>query len=221
MPASRATSIIPTIAAAALAAFASRAHAIPVAIDFEALAHGVDVVFVPQYVEDGFVFTSSIDPDRANEAFASWGPQSDNWTGSAALFNTFDGFVTTLARADGGAFDLTSIDLAPAFADGGSGAAITFIGTRTDGSVVTRTATFGADLAASSVTFGTDFTALARVAWEQGEIPHQFDNVRLDDRSVAPIPEPAMPGMLLCGLAAALAMRRRRARRPTARSVRR
>jgi MYXO-CTERM domain-containing protein len=209
MRASRPLSIAAALGAATLATAASNVHAIPVLIDFDALGHGVDVVFVPQYLEDGFAFTSSIDPDRANEAFASWGPDSENWTGSAALFNTFDGFVTTFAREDGAAFDLTSIDLAPAFAAGGSGASITFIGTKIDGAVVTQTASFGADLAPATFTFGADFTALARVAWEQGEIPHQFDNfVTAVDGPTPPIPEPAAGLLMLAGVAATRLRRR-------------
>lgn len=210
MPAAR---LFAPVLVAAAVSLPTAATAIPLLIDFEALAHGVDVVFVPTYVEDGFVFTSNIDPDRANEAFAAWGPESDNWTGSAALFNTFDGFVTTLAREDGTAFDLTSIDLAPAFVDGGSGATITFIGTTSGGGTVVANAVFSPDLTPSTTyMFAPEFTDLVAVRWEQGEIPHQFDNLRVDAGGTPVIPEPATAAMLLAGLGllGSLVARRRR-----------
>ena len=112
-------------------------------IDFESLRHSDPS---PRYVqsdaEDGFLLTSNIDPQFADQPFAIWGDGEESFNGSTALFNSFIGNATslTLEAAGGGSFDLASIDLGP-LAKGGRGGQVTFEGLTAGGGAVSQTVT--------------------------------------------------------------------------------
>ncbi len=194
------------------AMFATPADA--VIIDFEPLAHdGDNVVHVTTYEEDGFRITSSIDPILEDMAFSVWGSAAPDYNGSTALFNTYIGSVTTLTRIDGGTFDFTGMLLGPLIAD--LAGSVTFIGRTTAGITVSQAFDFGPALEPRQVWFGTEFSDLASVSWEQESATqaHQFDDIRLNEQ--APIPEPRTTAMVLggLGLVSLMSMRRRHTRR--------
>jgi hypothetical protein len=200
------------VAAAALAWFATPAGA--VIIDFETLAHdGDNVVHVTSHEEDGFRITSNIDPILEGMAFSVWGSTAEDYNGSTALFNTYMGSVTTLTKVDGGTFDFTGLLLGPLIAN--LAGSVTFIGRTTSGAAVSRTFDFGPALVPQQVWFGTDFSGLASVSWEQESATqaHQFDDIRLNEQ--APIPEPRTTALVIggLGLVSLMSMRRRQARR--------
>lgn len=184
---------------------APAAHA--VVLDFESLTHAApDAAYVTSYAEDGFVFTSSVDPIFADQAFAVWGVAAPDFNGSTALWNSFEGAVTTLRAGDGSPFSIESIALGPAFADPGSGGEIVFTGRRGDDTVVTRTFTLGTALEPVTYAFGDTFTGLASLSWEQGVPYHQFDNLVVNS---ALVPEPGPVVLCLAGLALLGLMRAR------------
>ena len=184
----------------------ARAALTEVVIDFEGLASqvaGQDSVSIPDYSEDGFSFSSSVDPVLADTAFSVWGPANDNYSGSTALFSTYDLAFTILTRTDGTPFSLLSIDLSPAFVDPGSPGSVLFRARHSDSSVITQEFEFGPGNAPVTRGFGTGFSDLVEVRWEQAAPSHQFDNLR-----VAAVPEPAMLTLLISGLLALGAARR-------------
>jgi hypothetical protein len=178
-------------------------HAVQVVLDFESVARpGSASTTIASYVQDGFEVTA-IDPFHPGAADLSvWGTQSENFNGSTALFATVSGSpITLLRRSDNGAFDLTSIDLGPAFASAGTGATVAFTGSRADGTTVTEEFTFSGNLTPpTTFQFDTSFHSLFMVGWKQGDVlqtPHQFDNITLN---LQPIPEPTVATLLLVGL---------------------
>lgn len=194
---------------------ATVAHAQSVTIDFENLAQPGDssAYIANGYGIDGYVFTSNTDPIFADQAFGTWGSGNIGFNGSTALFNTFvyglgDGATTTLARADGAAFALESIDLGQLFADSGSDTPVVFVGTKSDGSSVTASFTLPAALAPATYSFQGAFIDLVSVRWEQLPQYHQFDNLVL---VTAAVPEPSRLWLLAlgCGLLLRLSSVRR------------
>lgn len=199
------------VAGAVLAWFATPAGA--VIIDFESLAHdGDNVVHVTSHEEDGFRITSNIDPILEDMAFSAWGSAAPDYNGSTALFNTYIGSVTTLARIDGGTFDFTGMLLGPLIAD--LAGSVTFIGRTTAGTTVSQSFEFGPALAPRQVWFGSEFSGLASVSWEQESATqaHQFDDIRLNEQ--VPIPEPRTTALVIggLGLVSLMSMRRRQTR---------
>jgi hypothetical protein len=179
-------------------ALGARADSTEYVIDFESLAPlvaGQDSISLPGYSEDGFAFTSNVDPLLADTAFSVWGPLSGNYGGSTALFNTYDSFSTILKRMDGTPFSLLSIDLSPAFADPGSPGTVLFRGRHSDNSLVTQEFQFGPGNAPVTYTFGAGFSDLVEVRWDQLAPSHQFDNLHL-----TAVPEPAALALTLAGL---------------------
>jgi hypothetical protein len=186
------------IGALLFSSWGARAAAAESVIDFEGLAPlvaGKDSLYLSSYSEDGFSFTSSVDPLLADTAFSVWGPAGENYSGSTALFNTYDTALTILRRADGTPFSLLSIDLSPAFADPGSPGSVLFLGRHSDNSAVTQEFQFGPGNAPVTHILGPGFSDLVEVRWEQAAPWHQFDNVR-----VASVPEPAALALMLFGL---------------------
>jgi hypothetical protein len=176
----------------------ARADSTEYTIDFESLAPlvaGQDSISLPGYSENGFAFTSSVDPLLADTAFSAWGPGNSNYSGSTALFSTYDTVFTILKRTDGTPFSLLSIDLSPAFADPGSPGSVLFRGRHSDNSLITQEFQFGPANAPVTHTFGAGFSELVEVRWEQAAPSHQFDNLR-----VAAVPEPAALASVLAGL---------------------
>lgn len=193
------------------------AHAQSITIDFEELAQAGDGSdYIDNgYVADGYVFTSNADPIFADQAFGTWQTGNIGYNGSAALFNTFvyglaDGATTTLARTDGSAFTLESIDLGQLFSDSGSDTPVVFVGTRSDGGSVTASFTLPAALVPATYSFQGAFVDLVSVRWEQLPQFHQFDNVVLVS---AAVPEPASAWLVALGCSVLLAARWRRRQR--------
>lgn len=184
-----------------------------VTLDFEGLAgtQGQVVTFYePVVMTNGFKLAASYEygPTEFNSLLP--GDPASNYTGSTALETS--GGTIDLTRADGGAFNLTSLDVA------NSGkqkewnhptTTIDFVGTKADGSVVSRSFTTDTTDALQTVTFD-GFTDLVSVSWNEGYTysnNHQFDNV-----NVQAVPEPSSLAVL--GLGSFGILRRlRRARR--------
>lgn len=184
-------------------------------MDFEALEH-VDSGQSPVpgsgkfYAEKGYEFTSSAPIHN----FATWGTLSANYLGSTALWNG-DGTgvtgITTLARADGQAFDLLSIDVGELNVSGPGIAGVTFEGVLSGGGTVTQSFTTDGVRSTGSgfQTFTlVGFTDVLSVSWLQATPFIQFDNVTTASDADA-VPEPAALGLLGLGLAGLGFVRRR------------
>jgi len=95
--------------------------------------------------------------------------------------NSCNGTVT-LVNAKGAAFSMLSIDLAEANGNGPS--AVTFVGTRLDGSKVTKAVQLDGKAGWQRVALPSNFTKLKSVVWSQGDCtnvtPHMFDNILLN-----------------------------------------
>lgn len=140
--------------------------------------------------------------------FATWVPISttntdySNYTGSTTLFSNH-GNVTTVSQAGGGAFSLTSLDLANVNRVGHSVASnVNFTGVLLDGGTVTQSYAIPSDDALHTVTFA-GFTNLASFTLSSPNNAYQFDNV-----NVQTVPEPATCVLLSLGGVAALRRRR-------------
>jgi hypothetical protein len=117
------------------------AHA--VVINFESLARpdaGV-TEFGPTYTESGFTITSSpgffsYDPSRS---YSVLGTSSPSFAGSTTLYNTYSFSASTLSQVGGGAFSISSIDLANITSDGVFPNQVIFTGNLAGGGTVTQT----------------------------------------------------------------------------------
>jgi hypothetical protein len=166
----------------ALLALAAPSAAFAQTIDFEALQTPVssfvridDVTGNPyQYVEDGFV----LDDITASYGFYRWGMGTQQYidNGSTNMYNNGPDAVTRLSRVGGGAFGLQSIDLAEL--NGPDMSPVNFVGTRTDGSIVTHSVVLdGAPYFAQTFVFPSTFQNLTQVEWIQQDPYHTFDNI--------------------------------------------
>jgi hypothetical protein len=163
-----------------------------IVLDFESLTTpgdsfvGVDT----PYAESGFVFSSS-----SSIGFAAWETDNSNFAGSTALFNNSNHETTTLQRADGGAFDLKTIDMSFLFNTDQQSAEDTFTGIKADSSIVTQLITFGPAFGFQTYSF-TGFSDVVSVSWSDDSFPTQFDNIRVS--GTAAVPEPS--SLVLAGL---------------------
>ena len=162
-----------------------------VIVDFNALVandaglHSVGAV----YDEAGIRFTATSDAGCCPD-FDYPGSQMPVWTGSPTLWQHWGGGTITLTRVDGQRFDLVSIDIAELAAVAADGTApdygpiaLTFIGTKENGSTVTASFSAGQWPAITRLEFPRTFKNLISVSWQQGgggaqgAATHQFDNV--------------------------------------------
>ncbi|KAB8048154.1 PEP-CTERM sorting domain-containing protein [Janthinobacterium rivuli] len=178
-----------TAVAAILAA--GGAHAQTTTITFDPLEQpGHFASVFPSYSEGGYNFDSSFlgllsSPRQSSFAYA----------GSAGLGATVLS-TTTLSRADGGAFSLSSISLADFVSLPGS-FDVTFVGHQVGGGTVTQTFSLNGSHTFSNYSF-TGFDNLLSASWKEGAFhTFQVDNIAA---SVSAVPEPATYGMLLGGL---------------------
>jgi hypothetical protein len=167
-----------------------------VILDFESLAvNDADAYYLPNYTEDGFTITnntcilySGVDP---NQLLGYVGTQNALFPGSTALFNNYsDGTTdlkTNLAQVGGGAFSLSSIDLAD-FENTGNPTTINFTGNIAGGGTVNQS--FATDSLPGLQTFTfSNFTNLASVDWTVSTGNWvQFDNINVS--AATSVPEP-------------------------------
>lgn len=170
--------------AAVLALLVPFAPAYAQTIDFEALQTPTpsavridDVTGDPyQYEEDGFLVE---DISRIFGLYR-WGRGTQQYmaNGSTNLFNNGPGGITRVSRVDGSAFSLAAIDLAEL--SGFGAAPVTFVGTRSDGSVVTHAVAIdGLAFHPETFLFPAAFHDLVNVEWEEEAPYHTFDNIEI------------------------------------------
>ncbi len=184
-----------SLLALACAAVASQATV----IDFENLVNDGPNGFTPYsnvVFSGGFAFASE------GQRFAAWNASDggQNYTGSTALFADGPNSTITMSRVGGGAFTLSSMQLANLFT-GTTSMPLTFTGTKVGGGTVTNEFTFDGSDALQTDTF-VGFTDLLTVSWVQGADfgnPHQFDNIDVTPLSTAAVPGPmaALPFALM------------------------
>lgn len=148
-----------------------------VTLDFESVATSDVIALVgPAHAEGGYSIAATEDG-----VFSTMGSSSSNYAGSTGLFlNSRRDLDVVLTRTDGKPFSALAIDLAP-LQKSGTTAAVTFVGTRADGSKVTQTHVTSTKM--SFATFPLEaFTSLVELRWKQQFTDrrlHQFDKVVL------------------------------------------
>lgn len=200
------TSTFVKAVAAAAFAIAGSAQATTV-IDFEALSNtGFPyVTAVHSYAEDGYNVT--VGGGFINLLFA---PSTDNalqYAGSTTAFAAV-GDKVKLARADGAAFDFSSIDLSKLSTLNPGGNSITFTGNYAAGGSISKTVTIDNAFGLHTYDSFAGFTNLKSVTWSENlnvVKDYQFDNI-----NVSAVPEPEAYAMLGAGLGLLAFMRRRK-----------
>lgn len=132
------------------------------------------------YEEDGFRLENK---NINQDPFGSFGTLESRYTGSTALFNNTIGGETVLTQIGGGAFDLTSIDLAEL--NGNSVVAVTFTTNNGDSQTFTLD---GIAFGAETFFFNAMFLGVTSVSWLQESPFHQFDNIVINGSAVVPVP---------------------------------
>lgn len=145
------------------------------------------------------------------------------YTGSAALFNNNVFGITTLAREDGGAFDLLSLSMAPLFATAPFTGPVVFEGTVAGGGTATQTFLLAPPVGAlTTYTFSGAFRGLVSVRFRglgfgaaANTVAPVVDDIVVRQVATEVVPEPATVALLATGLLAVggAAVRRRRATR--------
>jgi hypothetical protein len=181
--------ILRATAVAAILAAAGGAQAQTTTIGFDTLEQpGYFGSVFPSYSEAGYNFDSSF-----LGLLSSAHQSSFAYAGSAGLGATALS-TTTLSRADGAAFSLSSISLADFVSLPGS-YDVTFVGHQVGGGTVTQTFTLGGGHTFADYTF-SGFSNLLSATWREGA----FHTFQVDNIGVSAVPEPATYGMLLGGL---------------------
>jgi hypothetical protein len=150
-------------------------------------------------------------------SLTTFGTTHAAYTGSPALFNNNTFGMTTLARQDGGTFNLLSVDLARWNTASGAVGPVVFEGTLVGGSTVTQTITFGGSLGVlTTFNFSDSFQDLTAVRYHGGGFTSSPTVVApiADNFVVAAstVPEPSAYALLGFGLLAVggIAARRQR-----------
>lgn len=185
-------------------------------VDFNSLATVTTnpTVVVPQpYTEDGFRLTTSSGSPYTGYAGGTIYATTDKhnlWMGSPAVFSgviTNYGSSFVLERADGGIFDLVSMDAA-AFSNAGGYRHFNVYGYPASGGFVQKYIFLDDSyMSLETITFDSTFSGLNKIVFSS--VYAQVDNINL---SVASVPEADTWAMLLAGLGlVGFAARRRRA----------
>lgn len=196
----------------AMAGFASEASA--AIITFESLAHDDSATMDhgAVYEEQGFRISNTATEEDTGfpPSLASFGTGADGYAGSTALFNDNYLGTTVLSMVGGGRFTLKTIDLAEL--DPSDAFSVVFTGLLAGGATATQTFTLDGVYGFESFTFGSAFTDLVSVGWDQTPYFHQFDNLSavLDAGAV---PEPGSMLLLGSGLIGLLTFGRKAGRR--------
>ncbi|MGD2052778.1 MAG: VPLPA-CTERM sorting domain-containing protein [Gammaproteobacteria bacterium] len=179
-------------------------------IDFETLKHddgGVNNIDSP-YIEAGYIIQDpGVEQGGDNNAFAVYGTDNPNFSGSTALYNRAVNGVTSVSRQDGAAFNLFSIDLAELNGNVTypSVLSVTFEGLFTGGGVVTQTFQLDGDAFGAETFVFNGFNNLASVTWMQETPFHQFDNI-----VVNAVPVPAAAWLFASGFLGLAGVARRK-----------
>ena len=157
-----------------------------VVLDFESLAQNNTAVnnVGTSYTEDGFTVSQV---GTQGFPLAVFGTQFTFYPGSTALFDRRANGVIRLTQVDGGAFTLSSIDLA-SFSNTSTSTPVTFTGLKADTTTISQTFTTSA-IGLTNFNF-TNFTNLVSVDWTQVSPFHQFDNINVSAASATAVPEP-------------------------------
>ncbi len=175
-----------------------------------------DFYFDP-FDTQGFRFTGTYNGQPLN-AWATPCTGSAYYAGTTTFYPNNVGNVTTLTRIAGGAFAISSIDLAPLYGPN-SAQTVTFTGSLQTGGTVAQTFAIPAPASAvvslTTFNFAPTFTNLSSLQMSANVQPYyQFTNLRL----VMAVPEASSLAMLVGGLllvgGATLRRRHRAAARP-------
>jgi hypothetical protein len=174
-----------------------------VILDFESIPAPSNVdYFTGSYTEKGFNISNSA-PNQS-DALYSWRAGSVGYTGSRAFFNIYGNTTTTLSQIGGGAFDVSSIDLANVQSNGIL-QSVTFSGLKAD-NINTVTQSFTSDGTKNLQTLNfSGFNDLVSLSWYFPLFEGlQFDNINVTPTaSAAAVPEPfTIIGTLIGGTAA-------------------
>ncbi len=172
-------------------------QAIPVTITFDNLYSTPG--YRANYSEQGYVFTSSL---NSQYALGSWGATSSSFAGSTALYNNYYIQKTALTRADGGLFNIYSLDLSELLKDGKAGT-VTFTGYQNGDAKVTQSFTMDGTFGFQTLLLA-GFNNLKTLEWTTGGLSapagvstatymSQFDNLFVDTSDGA-IPPAFTPG---------------------------
>ena len=205
----------------------STAHAAPILLDFTDTAHNDTAItnLGPLYTDQGFQLELTAFPGSEPAVqFLSFGALRFDYSGEPSIDAGTGQSRIELSRVDDGMFSLDSIDLAELpngqrLEDGTVVAlpalgpfSITFTGITVSGKTVSTTAVVNPFPSILTFEFPKEFHNLLAVSWDQGPggiTPglgtHQFSNIRL-----TAVPEPATGLLLVGGVAAVAASRRRR-----------
>lgn len=203
------------LAASALPARSASAQT--ATLNFNTIADS-NIAYAPNnYTESGYVVTALSSAPTDPLAFASYGPNYADYTGSPALFLNSDptgdvGF----ARQDGGLFSFQSIGLAPFLA--GDNTTVIFRGfTPGSGSLAADSMMYTVTQPGLQTFSFANFTGLSSLRMSttnQYGDPVQFDNVSFTG-AASTVPEPGTFGLVATGLIGMAGAVRRRPTRKT------
>lgn len=186
----------------ALALITATAQADPFTMQFNALeVSGTDTTSAVSFGENGFSVTAG-----SFETLASANQDRTGWyAGSAGVYNESDKGTILLTQDNGAAFTMNSIRLAQMSSDYGTGASVTFTGTKMDGSTQVVQTFYVSNLLGEYETFlfydvNNSFDNLLSVSWVQTAPYHQFDDISLSIGVLSAVPEPASYALMLLGL---------------------
>jgi len=160
-----------------------------VTIDFDSVAPFTDF---PTYSEDGFTLTPNVGEVRINNALAPFSNAAQPSFGFGQGFDSDFTFISDVHLP----FNLLSIDLleATVFPDAFG---VTFIGTRSDSSLVTQTFTLDGIAGAQTFTLPSSFSSLRSLRIAEDTANGFFiDIVQIDNVQFAVVPEPSTWSLL-------------------------